>query len=87
MPIFDESSQWAERIIRNTARDEDFDGIADRARALDVLPGCYDDWVIAERERIRQRTPPPLEAMSRLLAAFGRSGRSRDDCRARGAAA
>ena len=42
-----ESGQWAERIIRNTARHEDFEGIADRARALDVLPGCYDDWVIA----------------------------------------
>jgi DNA-binding SARP family transcriptional activator len=70
----DESSQWAERIIRNTARDDDFDGIADRARALDVLPGCYDDWVIAERERIRQRTLHALEALSRLLAAFGRFG-------------
>ena len=36
----DESGRWAERIIRNAARHEDFEGIADRARALDVLPGA-----------------------------------------------
>jgi DNA-binding SARP family transcriptional activator len=70
----DESSRWAERMIRNTARDEDFEGIADRARALDVLPGCYDDWVLAEREQIRQRTLHALEALSRLLVALGRFG-------------
>jgi DNA-binding SARP family transcriptional activator len=70
----DEHGRWAERIIRSAARDEDFEGIADRARALDVLPGCYDDWVIAERERIRQRTIHALEAVSRLLTALGRFG-------------
>lgn len=70
----DESGRWAERVIRNAARDEDFEGIADRAGALDVLPGCYDDWVIAERERIRQRTMRALEALSRSLTALGRFG-------------
>jgi DNA-binding SARP family transcriptional activator len=70
----DESGQWAERIIRNAARDEDFMAIADRARALDVLPGCYDDWVISERERIRQRTLHALESLSRLLRELGRFG-------------
>jgi DNA-binding SARP family transcriptional activator len=69
-----EFGQWAERIIRNAARDEDLDGIAQRARALDVLPGFYDDWVTAERERIRLRAVHALEAVSRLLTDLGRFG-------------
>jgi DNA-binding SARP family transcriptional activator len=33
-------------------------GALERATALytgDLLPGCYDDWVLTERERLRQR--------------------------------
>ncbi len=70
----DECGRWAERIIRNNARNDDLEGIAGRARALDVLPGCHDDWVIVERERIRQRTMHALEALSRLLTRLGRFG-------------
>jgi DNA-binding SARP family transcriptional activator len=32
---------------------------------MDLLPGWYDDWVIFERERIRQRLLHALEALSR----------------------
>jgi DNA-binding SARP family transcriptional activator len=39
---------------------------------MDLLPGWYDDWVIFERERIRQRLLHALEALSRRLVAEGR---------------
>jgi DNA-binding SARP family transcriptional activator len=41
---------------------------------MDLLPGWYDDWVIFERERIRQRLLHALEALSQLLVAAGRCG-------------
>ena len=34
---------------------------------MDLLPGWYDDWVIFERERIRQRLLHAVEALSRRL--------------------
>ncbi|MGV9870870.1 AfsR/SARP family transcriptional regulator, partial [Rhodococcus koreensis] len=68
----DEVGQWAERVLSNTLVADDFVGIAARARALDLLPGCYDDWAITERERIRQRTLHALDALSRQLSAVGR---------------
>ena len=43
---------------------------ADRLRAAvdlyrgELLPGCYDDWVLAEREQLRQRY---VEALARLI--------------------
>jgi DNA-binding SARP family transcriptional activator len=39
---------------------------------MDLLPGWYDDWVIFERERIRQRLLHALEALSQRLVAAGR---------------
>jgi DNA-binding SARP family transcriptional activator len=41
-------------------------------QALDLLPGCYDDWAVIERERLRQRVLHALEALSRQLAAVDR---------------
>ena len=43
-----------------------------RGDTLDLLPACYDEWLIFERERIRQRLLHALEALSRRLVAFGR---------------
>jgi DNA-binding SARP family transcriptional activator len=37
----------------------------------DLLPGWYDDWVLLERERLRQMRVHALEAMARNLAAQG----------------
>jgi DNA-binding SARP family transcriptional activator len=37
----------------------------------DLLPGWYDDWVMLERERLRQMRVHALEAMARTLAEQG----------------
>jgi DNA-binding SARP family transcriptional activator len=39
---------------------------------IDLLPGWYDDWVLVERERVRQRLLHALEALSSQLARAGR---------------
>lgn len=51
---------------------EDLSALKWRTDALDLLPGWYDDWVLLERERVRQRLLHALEALSRQL---GRAGR------------
>jgi DNA-binding SARP family transcriptional activator len=33
----------------------------------DLLPSCYDDWILAEREELRQRFLGALERLARLL--------------------
>ena len=40
----------------------------------DLLPGWYDDWVLLERERLRQLRMHALEAVARRLAEAGRYG-------------
>ena len=64
--------QRARRLIEGRARDEDFTVSSSWAGALDLLPGWYDDWLVMERERIRQRILHALEAMSWQLASMGR---------------
>jgi DNA-binding SARP family transcriptional activator len=59
--------RWAGRIIDGGV------GAVERvappwvAEAMEILPGWYDDWVIFERERLRQRLLHALEALSRSL--------------------
>jgi DNA-binding SARP family transcriptional activator len=68
-------SEWAARIIHGDVRPSD-DLRVDHLHleALDLLPGWYDDWVIFERERLRQRMLHALEALSRLLLRTERWG-------------
>ncbi|MGY1690619.1 AfsR/SARP family transcriptional regulator [Geodermatophilus sp. SYSU D01105] len=40
----------------------------------ELLPGWYDDWVLLERERLRQVRMHALEAVARRLADVGRYG-------------
>jgi DNA-binding SARP family transcriptional activator len=40
----------------------------------DLLPGWYDDWVLLERERLRQLRLHALEALADKLTALGRHG-------------
>ncbi|MEV2227891.1 BTAD domain-containing putative transcriptional regulator [Streptomyces phaeochromogenes] len=63
---------WAGRLIGGTATEEDLSALRWRVDALDLLPGWYDDWVLLERERVRQRLLHALEALSRQLSRAGR---------------
>ncbi len=64
--------QWVTRLIDGTASGDDLAVSPSWADALDLLPGWYDDWVLMERERLRQRILHALEALSRMLARVGR---------------
>ena len=66
------TEQWATRLIEGQANGRDLACAPSVADALDLLPGFYDDWVLMERERIRQRILHALEALSERLAAVGR---------------
>src|SRR5215471_12462985 len=66
------TEQWATRIIEGQVAGDDLAISPSVADALNLLPGFYDDWVLMERERIRQRILHALEALSARLAAVGR---------------
>lgn len=56
--------EWAARLIAGKAQPADLE-CPPSPEAFDLLPGWYDDWVIFERERVRQRLLHALEALSR----------------------
>ena len=58
---------WANRLIGGSASRDDLIIMPWGVDALDLLPGWYDDWVLMEREHIRQRVLHALEALSRQL--------------------
>ena len=47
---------------------------ADSLYRGELLPGCYDEWILPERERLRQRHAQALEQLLRLLEEQGDSG-------------
>src|SRR5260370_3539673 len=55
--------EWAARLVDGSATATDFCVLNLRWEAMDLLPGWYDDWVIFERERIRQRVLHALQAL------------------------
>jgi DNA-binding SARP family transcriptional activator len=65
-------SSWAARLLADTASPGDLEVLPWGIDALDLLPGWYDEWVLIERERIRQRLLHGLEALSRQLTRLGR---------------
>lgn len=69
---------WAGRLIGGRATDADLDLRPMWLEALDLLPGWCDDWVLFERERLRQRTLHALEALSRRLRCAGRCAEAVD---------
>lgn len=69
-----EVAEWASRLIAQRSLPGDLSLNLPLADALDLLPGCYDDWAILERERMRQRMLHALEALSRAMTASGRYG-------------
>jgi DNA-binding SARP family transcriptional activator len=58
---------WAARAIEGRVTDADLRILHWDPEAADILPGWYDDWVICERERIRQRLLHGLEAVGHQL--------------------
>lgn len=64
--------EWAARLVDGSAIQADLNAVNWHNDVMHLLPGWYDDWVIFERERIRQRFLHALEVLSRRLAAVGR---------------
>jgi DNA-binding SARP family transcriptional activator len=64
--------EWAGRLVDGSATETDLCAVNWRTDAMDLLPGWYDDWVIFERERVRQKLLHALEALSRRLHEVGR---------------
>jgi DNA-binding SARP family transcriptional activator len=66
-----ELTEWAHGVLDPRS---DIDGVMppDVGQAGELLPGWFDDWVLLERERLRQLRMHTLEA---LADKFGRAGR------------
>lgn len=73
-----EVGEWAARLIDSCPVPGDLALSPSSTQALDLLPGCYDDWALIERERLRQRILRALEALSRYLVAAHRFGAAVD---------
>jgi DNA-binding SARP family transcriptional activator len=56
---------WATRIIDGKTDGIEFDLIDLNLEAVHLLPGWYEDWVVFERERLRQRLLHAMESLAR----------------------
>jgi DNA-binding SARP family transcriptional activator len=74
---FDETVAFARRLLEPS---DGLDGCRLHPQPLlgELLPGWYDDWVVFERERLRQLTLHALEALADRLLAIGRFGPAAD---------
>ena len=63
---------WAGRVLAGTATRTDLAVDPTPVVELELLPGWYDDWVLAVRDRLRMRLLHALEALSTLLRDAGR---------------
>jgi DNA-binding SARP family transcriptional activator len=66
-----ELSEWAQRALDPRVAVEDLAVPAAGLRG-DLLPGWYEDWVLLERERLRQLLMHSLEAVAVKLMVAGR---------------
>lgn len=64
--------EWADRLSTGHACAADLCVPDWTSCVAELLPGWYDEWVIFERERIRQRMMHALEILSRTLVLSGR---------------
>jgi DNA-binding SARP family transcriptional activator len=71
-------NEWFARLNGGVASNDDLSIYPNGVDAIDLLPGWYDDWALAERERIRQRMLRALELMSAALTQRGRYGEAID---------
>lgn len=65
-------SAWSRRVV--SVEDPDDVALPDTSLLGDLLPGWYDDWVLVERERLRQLRLQALEAVADRLLSRGRHG-------------
>lgn len=63
---------WIQRIVAGRPRPGDLELGRWMEDGLCVLPGWHDDWLVIERERLRQGLLQALEALSRRLYQAGR---------------
>jgi DNA-binding SARP family transcriptional activator len=68
-----ELAGWARRV-RDPASDLDELSTTDLRLGGELLPGWFDEWVLLERERLRQLRMHALETLADRLAAVGRYG-------------
>jgi DNA-binding SARP family transcriptional activator len=68
-----ELDAWA-RQVQDPRSGERQMNLPDVGLCGDLLPGWYDDWVLLERERLRQLRMHALETVARRLADVGRYG-------------
>ncbi|MGR6964401.1 AfsR/SARP family transcriptional regulator [Geodermatophilus sp. URMC 61] len=66
-----ELDDWAQRAIAPPGGADEV-AVPDATLLGDLLPGWYDDWVLLERERLRQLRMQALEAVAARLAFLGR---------------
>jgi DNA-binding SARP family transcriptional activator len=74
----EEVSAWASRLIAGRPEPCDLTVRPGWLGVLDLLPGCYDDWALVERERMRQRMLHALEALSHHLTLRARHAEAVD---------
>ena len=67
-----ETATRAKRLLRGDP--SDFDDLEQLAQAGELLPDWYDDWVVIERERLRQLFMHALERLSAEARVQGRFG-------------
>jgi DNA-binding SARP family transcriptional activator len=65
-------THWAARVADGLGTEADLATAPAVADALDLLPGWYDEWVLAERDRVRDRLLTALERISGILATSDR---------------
>ena len=63
---------WAARMISATFTAADLAQVPWDIVGVEMLPGWHDDWIVLERERLRQRLLHGLELMSASLLDGGR---------------
>jgi DNA-binding SARP family transcriptional activator len=64
-------SRWATGVLDGSTDGSDLNTPDLDSEAVNLLPGWYDDWVILERERLRQRLLHAMESLVPRLIADG----------------
>jgi len=70
----DDVRAWVCRVSVGRPCTGDLDVRPGALQALDLLPGWYDEWVLQQREDLRQQVLYAIDALSGLLVAAGRYG-------------